>query len=117
MCVSGSTLFLSPPDPNVEVLYISPIPVTDEVREYYTRVLSLGPDGEAAMERVHFITPEKSDCKLFTRHNMALSSVLMYSPRALQSIRNLTAGREAYIVPGVVTEDDITVADKLGRAG
>lgn len=100
-------------DPNVEVLYISPIPVDDEVQEYYQKLLAMGVGGERAMERVHFITPERT--KTFARHKMALSSILMYSPRTLERIRHLTAGREAYIVPGVVSRDDITVADKLGE--
>ena len=101
------------PDPNVEVLYISPVPVGDEVKDYYAKLLAMGPAGESAMERIHIITPDR--VKTFARHNMALSSVLMYSPRTVERIRNLTAGKEAYVVPGVLSEDDLVVAEKLGR--
>lgn len=88
------------------------MPVEDEVREYYSKLLAMGPGGEGAMERVHFITPERVET--FSRHHMALSSVLLYSPRTMQRIRHLTTGRETYIVPGVVSQDDLAVADKLG---
>jgi len=88
------------------------VPVEDEVREYYSKLLAMGPGGEWAMERVHFITPERVET--FSRHRMALSSVLLYSPRTMQRIGHLTTGRETYIVPGVVSQDDLAVADKLG---
>ena len=96
----------------MEVLYVSPAPVEDEVQEYYGSLLAMGQGGEGAMERVHFVTPEQAGT--FSRHRMALSSVLLYSPRTVERIRHLTAGREAYIMPGVVSQDDLAVADQLG---
>ena len=63
------------------------------------------------MERLHFVTPERAEA--FSRHRMALSSVLLYSP-SVERIRHLTAGRDAYIMPGVVSRDDLAVADQLG---
>lgn len=96
----------------MEVLYISPVSVEDEVQEYYGSLLAMGQGGEGAMERVHFVTPERAEA--FSRHRMALSSVLLYSPRTVERIRHLTAGRDAYIMPGVVSRDDLAVADQLG---
>lgn len=84
----------------------------DEVQEYYGSLLAMGQGGEGAMERVHFVTPELAGA--FSRHRMALSSVLLYSPRTVERIRHLTAGRDAYIMPGVVSRDDLAVADQLG---
>ena len=97
----------------MEVLYISPVPVEGEVLEYYQSLLALGPAGETAMERVHIITPERMET--FSQHNMSLSTILMYSESALSRVKSLLAGREAYIVPGVVGRDDITIADQLGE--
>ena len=82
------------------------------MQAFYHRLLAMGPGGEAAAGRVHFITPEQVG--KFPRHHMSLSTVLLYSTRSLERLRHLTAGREAYIVPNVVGGDDLAVADMLG---
>ena len=82
------------------------------MQAFYHRLLAMGPGGEEARGRVHFITPEQVG--KFPRHHMSLSTVLMYSTRTLERLRHLTAGREAYIVPNVVSRDDLAVADMLG---
>ena len=146
----------------MEVVYVSAVEVGSEVREYYSRLLAMGPGGsETAMDRVHLLTPEH--LHTFPSHSLPLSSLLALSPRlehitslvprpspppslprslsspleglrtrlphymyttlytcmychrTVQRIKRLTAGREAYIVPGVVSRDDMTVADMLGR--
>ena len=113
-------------DPNVDVVYVSPRPVDPEVLNYYFKLLAMGAhrdeeggvvvggaSGEKFRHRIHIVTPEYAGA--FAHHNLSLSTELLYSPKALQRIHHLTAGREAYIVPGVVSRDDIAVADALGE--
>ena len=100
-------------DPNVDVIYISSIPVDQEVLDYYHQLLSMGPAGQGTKDRVHIITPENIDS--FGHHHLSLATLLLYSPRACERVWNLVKGKEAYIVPGVVSRDDVTLADKLGK--
>lgn len=100
------------PDPDIEVIYVSPIPIKRELDDYYRSLLGMGPGGDVAMERVHMVTPEH--CSTFTKHQMALASVLLYSHDTMTRIRTLTAGKEAYIVSNVVSPDDLSLADQLG---
>lgn len=89
-------------------------PVDQEVLDYYHKLLAMGGAlGEESRRRIHVVTPEYAGA--FSPHNLSLSTELLYSPQALQRIQHLTAGREAYIVPGVVNRDDIAVADVLGE--
>lgn len=91
---------------------MSPVELSGEVRDYYAQLLAMGPAGEEAIQRVHFVTPESGS--VFRRHHLALASLLVYSPRALARLRGLTAGREALILPSVVARDDLAVAESLG---
>ncbi|CAL8356373.1 unnamed protein product [Lota lota] len=111
-------------DGNVEVIYVAPRPLGEDIAHYYTRMLEL--QGPGATEghsrsssllndkRFTIITPEALE--YFPTHSMCLSTLLKYSPRALRRIRNLVQGRRAYIVGGVAHVDDLAVADELGVA-
>ena len=118
--------FISLADPNVDVVYVSPRRIDSEVLDYYHKLLAMGSHGEQEeggavggdkgaefRRRIHIVTPEYAGA--FAQHNLSLSTELLYSPKALQRIKYLVAGREAYIVPGVVGRDDIAVADALGE--
>lgn len=100
-------------DPNVDVVYVSPTPLGEEVIEYYHKLLTMGPAGESSKHHVHFVSPEKLNS--FKMHNMALSSLVLYSPVCLSRIKRLIAGREAYIVSGTVTKEDLAIAYELGE--
>ncbi|XP_076101914.1 IQ domain-containing protein H-like isoform X2 [Mytilus galloprovincialis] len=106
-------------DPNVDVIYVSPVPIHDETEQYYSKLLGLKHavdsgevEDQANMgERYHVIMPEAINS--FQGHRFCLSSLLKYSPRALRRIKTLIKGREAYIVTGVPHKDDLAIADFL----
>nr|XP_026689991.1 IQ domain-containing protein H-like isoform X2 [Ciona intestinalis] len=106
-------------DTNVEVIYVSPVEVLEELQQYYCKLLGLkGAVEEADPEKVGdlstrftIVTPEALN--KFPTHHMCLASLLKYSPCALSRIKKLIAGRDAYYVPGVIHKDDISVADEL----
>nr|XP_046249615.1 IQ motif-containing protein H isoform X2 [Scatophagus argus] len=110
-------------DENVEVIYVCPRHLGEDILHYYTSLLKCdgvtdGADtGTAQASHPHvrrfvILTPEAVD--YFPTHNMCLSTLLKYSPRTLKRIRNLIQGKQTYIVGGVVHEDDLAVADGLG---
>ncbi|KAL5004265.1 hypothetical protein ScPMuIL_017721 [Solemya velum] len=106
-------------DPNVDVLFISPVPLSDETLQYYSKLLGLklaidsgNVDDQGDMnERYKIIVPEA--IKSFPAHRMCLSTTLKYSPTTVKRIKNLIRGREAYIVPSVPHKDDLAIADML----
>ncbi|ELT97689.1 hypothetical protein CAPTEDRAFT_178180 [Capitella teleta] len=106
-------------DPNVDVIYVSPVPVNDEMTQYYTKLLGLRDaidtgevdDQSDISMRYKIIHPDSARC--FPSHNMCLATLLKHSPRTLKRIKNLIRGREAYIVTGMPQDDDLYVADAL----
>ncbi|XP_073425008.1 IQ domain-containing protein H isoform X1 [Dendrobates tinctorius] len=107
-------------DPNVDVIYISPVKLDEETEQYYRKLLGLRAavlsgnpqDATELHDRFTILTPEAVD--RFPNHHMCLSTLLKYSPKTLRRIRNLTQGRETYIIGRVPHIDDLTVADMLG---
>ncbi|XP_054588993.1 IQ motif-containing protein H isoform X2 [Nothobranchius furzeri] len=108
-------------DENVEVIYICPLRLGEDVLQYYNSLLTCDETVEGADTSTtqaspgnrHFVilTPEAVDH--FPTHNMCLSTLLKYSPRTLRRIKNLIQGKQAYIVGGVGHMDDLAVADEL----
>ncbi|XP_005470723.1 IQ motif-containing protein H isoform X4 [Oreochromis niloticus] len=111
-------------DENVEVIYICPQHLGNDILDYYTSLLKCdgATDGantttaraSSSVRRYIILTPEAVD--YFPTHNMCLSTLLKYSPQTLKHIRNLIQGKQAYIVGGVAHMDDLAVADELGLA-
>lgn len=111
-------------DPNVHVIYVSPVKLNEEVYQYYHKLLGMKAqsscsdsssnkeDNEDFENRYKVVVPDAVD--RFPTHNMCLSSVLKYSPRTIRRLKKIIKGQHAYIVPGVLHKDDIYVADLLG---
>lgn len=99
----------------MEVVYVSPTPLTQEMTNYYYKLANMGPTGNKSKERLHFVHPENFDG--FKGHNLSLASLILYSPACLSRIKRLIAGRETYIVSGTVSREDLTLAYKLGESG
>lgn len=103
-------------DPNVEVIYICPLKMDEEMQGYYKRLveimcLNTGQDFENAHKRLKIFCADTSD--KFPTHNLCLSSAIKYSDNLIKRIAYLIKGKDAYIVPGLVHKDDLYIAEKL----
>jgi len=82
---------------DVEVVYVSPFPLDDEIVDYYKKILQIG-GIEHPSSRFTVVVPENGD--IFPSH-FPLSSILMYSPHAIHRIKQICRGKTGYIVGGV----------------
>ncbi|KAL8197402.1 UNVERIFIED_CONTAM: hypothetical protein K2H54_023328, partial [Gekko kuhli] len=106
-------------DPNVDVIYVCPLQLSEELQQYYHKLLGLQAavrsgdpkDIDDLQDRFKILTPEAINS--FPSRPMALATFLKYSPKTLQRIRHLVRGKEAYIVGGLLHQDDLEVADAL----
>ncbi|CEP03785.1 hypothetical protein PBRA_003392 [Plasmodiophora brassicae] len=94
-------------DPNVEVVYVSAYPISDEIQRYYVQLLQLR--GVPSLQtRLKFLCPEPQ--AMLVDLKVPLATSLYYSPKCLSRIRQLTQGHSSYIVPNLVGPDDLKVA-------
>lgn len=112
--LTPAQLFFYPADPNVEIVYVAPRPVTQEITDYYCKLANMGPAGTSSKERFQIVFPENYSS--FKNHNLSLASLVLYSPECLSRIKRLITGREAYMVSGIVAKEDLALAYELGKA-
>ncbi len=86
-------------DPNIEIIYILPCQIQDEILTYYFSLLeSIGVKN--IEDRLHLIVPEASE---YLPSNYSLSKLLYLSPITINQIKTLTVEKYAYIVPGIIS--------------
>lgn len=96
-------------DPNVDVVYVAPFQMSEDLVLYYERLLEVG-GVRNPKSRLFFVVPE--NLHRFPQH-FSLSLLLLYSPRALRRIRNFVQRRQAYLVPGRIGPDALRLAKAL----
>ena len=86
-------------DPNIEIIYILPFHINDEILTYYVSLLeSIGIKN--IEDRLHFFVPEASES---FPSNYCLSKLIYFSPRLISEIKSLVKYKEAYIIPGEIS--------------
>jgi hypothetical protein len=87
-----TTLLLA--DPDLEIVYITSLPVADAIVEYYLRFL---PDSAGARRRLHMVVVGEDSGR-------ALTAKVLDAPHVIERVRNLVDGAEhAYVLPFNVT--------------
>ena len=88
-----TTLLLANPD--VEIVYITSLPVDEAIVEYYLRFL---PDPSAARRRLHLVVVGEDSGR-------ALTAKVLDAPHVVGRVRDLVGGAEqAYVLPFNVTD-------------
>ena len=87
-------------DPKIEIIYILPFQINDEILTYYVSLLEhLGVKN--IEDRLHFFVPEAAE---FFPVNYNLSKLIYFSPKLIKEIKLLTQNKEAYIIPGEISD-------------
>ena len=96
-------------DPNVEIVFICPYQLEAEALQYYFKVLRRAgvQDPES---RVLILVPEL--VKRLPGH-LSLTRMVLMSSKLMKCLASVVKGKCAYIVPGVVGQEELTLAAKL----
>ena len=99
----------------VEVVYVSPCEVPDDIKRYYYKVLELA-GVKLGHVRVHFVHIEGEE--KFPQH-FSTPAKILFSRETLRRIRavspphQIVNGREAFLVPGLPDKEDVRLSDYL----
>nr|CCA18898.1 conserved hypothetical protein [Albugo laibachii Nc14] len=96
-------------DENVELIYICPFELTDDIVQYYMKLLQLAGISDAAA-RIKLMCPENAS--RFPSH-FSLSNVVLCSPHTMKRLSRYIRGRNAYLVPGFPGTEDKRLAALL----
>ena len=98
-------------DSNIEIIYILPCQIPDEILTYYFSLLeSIGVKN--IENRLHLIIPEATE---YFPNNYSLSKLLYLSPKTIQQIKDLTIDRYTYIVPGIISPLEENISHLLEK--
>merc|ERR1711884_449489 len=99
-------------DKNIEkIIMVLPLELSNEIINYYKTIVAIKNAGD--FQKVHFIAPEALNS--FPTHNMALSTLLKYSPDAINEIKALIAPYQnrCYINCTKPCLDDLSLSEIL----
>ncbi|XP_014597844.1 PREDICTED: IQ domain-containing protein H-like [Polistes canadensis] len=97
-------------DPNVEVIYVFPTPQSEELLTMLRDlIISVRPDVDVS-KRLLMLRPEP---KCLMKKCVSGSANLFFSPDVYRRVRSLTAGRHAFILSGVIDQNNIFIACEL----
>ena len=89
-------------DPNLEIIYILPFHLNDEILTYYISLLeNIGI--KKIEDRLHFFVPEATE---FFPCNYNLAKLIYFSPKLIKEIKTMIKYKEAYIIPGEISHLD-----------
>ena len=99
-------------DSNVEIIYISPHELNNDIIVYYTSIMETF-GVENPNERFHIVIPDAY--KEYPPH-FSVSELLLLSPKTIQKIKKKLEKekKEAYIVPGSVSKTEVELSILLG---
>jgi hypothetical protein len=99
-------------DSNVEIIYISPYELNQDIIVYYTSIMETF-GVENPRERFHIVIPDSY--KDYPPH-FSVSELLLLSPKTIQNIKKKLEKekKEAYIVPGSVSKTEVELSILLG---
>ena len=96
-------------DPNITVVYVSAFEMSQEVINYYLKILEKGGVQDPG-SRLNFVFPDLSNLPT----HLATTKGVLYSPSTIKRLKNLVKHTKAYIVPGPMTKEEVELAVALG---